>query len=80
MSCIVVTRHTTVLCTRKLKGSRDGAAEQVVRCGYSTNSPRLDDLLDGEEIEVFESIVDPVTNIPRVRTKDGITSAPWWPY
>ena len=41
--------------------------EQVVRCGYGANSPRLADLLVGAEIEAVESRINPMNNVPRVR-------------
>ena len=47
--------------------SHNDPMEQVVRCGYGANSPRLDDLLVGAEIEAVESRINPMTNIPRVR-------------
>ena len=63
------------------------SVEQVVRCGYNSNSPRLDDLQIGQEIEVLESRVNPVTNALRVRLNmvdrldaQGTTEADCIPY
>jgi hypothetical protein len=39
----------------------------VVRCGYDAESPRLDDLPIGAEIEAVESRVNPLSKTPRVR-------------